>query len=45
MPSRSNGHSALDITERTHAQMAVAYQAGASGLPCGLMRSLRRYRP
>jgi glutaconate CoA-transferase subunit A len=29
----------LAITERTHAQMAVAYQAGASGLPCGLMRS------
>ena len=28
----------LKITERTHAQMAVAYQAGASGLPCGLMR-------
>jgi len=28
----------LAITERTHAQMAVAYQAGASGLPCGLMR-------
>lgn len=28
----------LNVTERTHAQMAVAYQAGASGLPCGLMR-------
>ena len=28
----------LKLTERTHAQMAVAYQAGASGLPCGLMR-------
>jgi glutaconate CoA-transferase, subunit A len=28
----------LEITERTHAQMAVAYQAGASGLPCGIMR-------
>jgi glutaconate CoA-transferase subunit A len=28
----------LRIRERTHAQMAVAYQAGASGLPCGLMR-------
>ena len=28
----------LTITERTHAEMAVAYQAGASGLPCGLMR-------
>jgi glutaconate CoA-transferase, subunit A len=28
----------LMITERTHAEMAVAYQAGASGLPCGLMR-------
>ncbi len=26
------------ITERTHAQMAIAYQAGASGLPCGLTR-------
>jgi glutaconate CoA-transferase, subunit A len=29
----------LAITERTHAQMAVAYQAGASGLPCGVMRA------
>lgn len=28
----------LAITERSHAEMAVAYQAGASGLPCGLMR-------
>src|SRR5580700_4093694 len=28
----------LAITERTHAEMAIAYQAGASGLPCGLMR-------
>jgi glutaconate CoA-transferase, subunit A len=28
----------LKVTERTHAQMAVAYQAGASGLPCGFMR-------
>jgi glutaconate CoA-transferase subunit A len=28
----------LGITERTHAEMAIAYQAGASGLPCGLMR-------
>lgn len=28
----------LAITEHTHAEMAVAYQAGASGLPCGLMR-------
>ncbi len=28
----------LSITERTHAEMGVAYQAGASGLPCGLMR-------
>lgn len=28
----------LAITERTHAEMAVAYQAGASGLPCGLLR-------
>jgi glutaconate CoA-transferase subunit A len=28
----------LAISERTHAEMAVAYQAGASGLPCGLMR-------
>jgi glutaconate CoA-transferase, subunit A len=28
----------LEISEHTHAQMAVAYQAGASGLPCALMR-------
>lgn len=28
----------LTLTERTHAEMAVAYQAGASGLPCGIMR-------
>jgi glutaconate CoA-transferase, subunit A len=28
----------LALSEFTHAQMAVAYQAGASGLPCGLMR-------
>jgi len=28
----------LALTERSHAQMAIAYQAGASGLPCGLMR-------
>jgi glutaconate CoA-transferase subunit A len=28
----------LAITERTHAEMGVAYQAGASGLPCGIMR-------
>jgi glutaconate CoA-transferase subunit A len=28
----------LAVTERTHAEMAIAYQAGASGLPCGLMR-------
>ena len=28
----------LTIIERTHAEMGVAYQAGASGLPCGLMR-------
>ena len=32
----------LALTERTHAEMGVAYQAGASGLPCGLMR---RYAP
>lgn len=32
----------LAVTERTHAEMGVAYQAGASGLPCGLMR---RYAP
>ncbi|MBS0377366.1 MAG: CoA transferase subunit A [Proteobacteria bacterium] len=32
----------LAVTERTHAQMAVAYQAGASGLPFGL---LRHYAP
>jgi glutaconate CoA-transferase, subunit A len=29
---------ALALSEFTHAEMAVAYQAGASGLPCGLMR-------
>jgi glutaconate CoA-transferase, subunit A len=28
----------LVLCEHTHAEMAVAYQAGASGLPCGLMR-------
>ena len=28
----------LAIFEHSHAEMAVAYQAGASGLPCGLMR-------
>jgi glutaconate CoA-transferase, subunit A len=28
----------LALTEHTHAEMGVAYQAGASGLPCGLMR-------
>lgn len=28
----------LAISEHSHAEMAVAYQAGASGLPCGLMR-------
>jgi glutaconate CoA-transferase subunit A len=28
----------LSLTEFTHAEMAIAYQAGASGLPCGLMR-------
>jgi glutaconate CoA-transferase, subunit A len=28
----------LRLHEFTHAEMAVAYQAGASGLPCGLMR-------
>src|SRR6201993_229131 len=32
----------LAIIERTHAEMGVAYQAGASGLPCGL---LRHYAP
>ncbi|MGH8311314.1 MAG: CoA transferase subunit A, partial [Steroidobacteraceae bacterium] len=26
------------LFEHSHAEMAVAYQAGASGLPCGLMR-------
>jgi glutaconate CoA-transferase subunit A len=26
------------LAEFTHAEMAVAYQAGASGLPCGLVR-------
>jgi glutaconate CoA-transferase subunit A len=28
----------LAIVEHSHGEMAVAYQAGASGLPCGLMR-------
>jgi glutaconate CoA-transferase, subunit A len=28
----------LALVEYSHAEMAVAYQAGASGLPCGLMR-------
>jgi glutaconate CoA-transferase, subunit A len=28
----------LTLIEHTHAEMAVAYQAGASGLPCGIMR-------
>ena len=28
----------LALSEFTHAEMAVAYQAGASGLPCGVMR-------
>jgi glutaconate CoA-transferase subunit A len=28
----------LAIIERTHAEMALAYQAGASGMPCGFMR-------
>jgi glutaconate CoA-transferase, subunit A len=28
----------LVLSEFTHGEMAVAYQAGASGLPCGLMR-------
>jgi glutaconate CoA-transferase subunit A len=28
----------LAIVEHSHAEMAVAYEAGASGLPCGLMR-------
>jgi glutaconate CoA-transferase subunit A len=28
----------LQLQERTHAEMAVAYTAGAGGLPCGLMR-------
>jgi len=27
----------LALSEFTHAEMAVAYQAGASGLPCGLL--------
>jgi glutaconate CoA-transferase, subunit A len=29
---------ALALAEFTHAEMAVAYQAGASGLPCGVLR-------
>jgi glutaconate CoA-transferase subunit A len=28
----------LSLSEFTHAELAVAYQAGASGLPCALMR-------
>ncbi len=28
----------LALNEFTHAEMAVAYQAGASGLPCGILR-------
>ncbi|HKZ73809.1 MAG TPA: CoA-transferase [Steroidobacteraceae bacterium] len=28
----------LEIFEHSHAEMAVAYQAGASGLPCGVLR-------
>lgn len=28
----------LEIAEHSHAEMGVAYQAGASGLPCGLMQ-------
>jgi glutaconate CoA-transferase subunit A len=28
----------LELAEFTHAEMAVAFQAGASGLPCALMR-------
>lgn len=28
----------LAIRERSHAEMAVAYTAGAGGMPCGLMR-------
>ena len=28
----------LQLFEHSHAEMAVAYTAGASGLPCGLMR-------
>lgn len=29
----------LTLAEFTHAEMAVAYQAGASGLPCGVLRA------
>jgi glutaconate CoA-transferase, subunit A len=28
----------LELIEHSHAEMAVAFEAGASGLPCGLMR-------
>ena len=28
----------LELAEFTHAEMAIAFQAGASGLPCGLIR-------
>ena len=36
---------ALALSEFTHAQMAVAYQAGASGLPCGLLRHYAQMDP
>jgi glutaconate CoA-transferase, subunit A len=29
---------ALELIEQSHAEMAVAFEAGASGLPCALMR-------
>jgi glutaconate CoA-transferase subunit A len=35
----------LALSEFTHAQMAVAYQAGASGLPCGLLRHYAQMDP
>ena len=35
----------LDIEEHSHAGMATRWQAGASGLPFGTLRGLRRHEP
>ena len=35
----------LEIEEHSHAGMATRYTAGASGLPFGVLRGLRRHRP